>query len=372
METIKKLVYILDEMITREESLEMLQREKSLEKETKEKIETIEEKKEERNTFTYPKILSLSNLQKTLEMNDKYKPKKELYYGTVKLHGTHADIEYLSTGETIYHSRNRIITKEDDNHGFVAFCASEQTCTDSLFSQIISTTMQLFPTTLIERIIVSGEFCGQGIQKYVAIKDIPPTFVIFDIYINNVQCDMMQYKKIQDNNNKIYNITQFTMYAIVLQDICRLSDTEKKIMNQYLCEVGTQCPVARHFLLSGFGEGIVWKSKESNTTFKTKTKEYVDATNVSVKSMSHVIDVIPEDMLRSVTGERLENMMHKMKEMKMEIKIQNIKHYIRFVLDDIHAEEKIDFAINAKHTKQTIHLITNYYKDYCKSHIVSM
>ena len=381
---------------TMEESLEMPKIEEALEKKTMEeslempkieeaqempkieeslempKIEESLEKKEQIKTFTYSKILSLSNFQKSQEMNTNYIPKKELYYGTVKIHGTHADIEFLSTGETRYHSKHRIITKEDDNHGFVAFCTSEPLCIDFLFSQIISTTRQLSPTTLIERIIISGEFCGQGIQQFVAVKDLPPTFVIFDIHINNVPCNMMEYKKIQDNKNRIYNITQFTIYALVIQDICNLSTPEKKIIDQYLCEVGTQCPVARHFSLTGFGEGIVWKSKESNTTFKIKTKEYVDATNVSVKSLSPVMDSIPENLLLLVSGERLENMMHKMKEMKMEIKIQNIKQYIQLVLDDIHTEESIDIVTNIKNTKQMMQIIANYYKDYCKSHNVSM
>ena len=93
--------------------------------------------------------------------------------GTVKLHGTNASRSINQDGEQWSGSRSKIITPESDNAGFATFCHSKNSVFERLF--------ELIPFNGYDYITIFGEWCGQGIQKGVAIAELPKMFVVFDI-----------------------------------------------------------------------------------------------------------------------------------------------------------------------------------------------
>lgn len=97
------------------------------------------------------------------------------FIGTTKLHGTHADwVIDLKTGSYVFQSREREISIESDNAGFAMW--GERNI-DTLKDMIAS--MHLDDD--VEKVMVSGEWCGSSIQKGVALNQLPKMFVIYNV-----------------------------------------------------------------------------------------------------------------------------------------------------------------------------------------------
>ena len=114
-------------------------------------------------------------------------PKSFTLEGTVKLHGTHADVVFRKnvqngTWEMWCESRNRVLTVEQDNCGFANFIHSIPVeVMQQLLQSILDVHKKQDETTEVHEVIVAGEFCGENIQKLVALVKLPKMFVVFDI-----------------------------------------------------------------------------------------------------------------------------------------------------------------------------------------------
>ena len=148
----------------------------------------------------YPKIGKLSDVIYRLRKFDK---NLVTLSGTIKLHGTHADM-VVKGDEIQFQSRNRMdLTLENDNIDFVKFAQPLKSEILALRDLYITRYQSLNPgTTLLPEmpLIIAGEWCGSGIQKKVAITKLPKHFVIVSVQVNGAWILDMDYKDIANES----------------------------------------------------------------------------------------------------------------------------------------------------------------------------
>lgn len=136
-----------------------------------------------RDGFTFVKwtsIQQLPNIRLGLE-KDKERLGEDFVYPSVqykakvKLDGTNAGVQLLADGRFVAQSRSRLLTPSDDNYQFASWVSENE----EYFRQLAQS---LGPA------IVFGEWCGQGIQKKVAISSIGRRiFAVFAIQYGDHQ-----------------------------------------------------------------------------------------------------------------------------------------------------------------------------------------
>ena len=89
------------------------------------------------------------------------------FVGSVKLHGTNASIVFPATDPFYVQSRSQIITPENDNAGFAKYVQEHQRRFELLAKDLENSAPGA------DGFVVYGEWCGQGIQKGVAISQTP-------------------------------------------------------------------------------------------------------------------------------------------------------------------------------------------------------
>lgn len=90
------------------------------------------------------------------------------YRGKIKLHGTNAGIHITPLGDVYAQSRNHVITSDKDNAGFATWVEENKEYFASL--------------SLLDNVVVYGEWCGKGIMKNVAISELErKVFCVFAI-----------------------------------------------------------------------------------------------------------------------------------------------------------------------------------------------
>ncbi|KAF7192197.1 hypothetical protein HII31_06583 [Pseudocercospora fuligena] len=208
-------------------------------------------------------------------------PKAFPFIGTVKLHGTHADVLQDENGRILCQSRNRLITPENDNCGFAKFVARNVDTITELFSRVSDrfTEMNLregsLPTT--KMIMLSGEWIGQGIQKGVAISQLKPAFVIFGIKSFDDRWEKIQhYANIECPGSRIYNICRGGIWHANVSTEDNGAEFETLAM-RYTDQIAAACPFGKLFGVTGEGEGLVWTPSVTSTIpnkeeFWVKTK----------------------------------------------------------------------------------------------------
>ncbi|KAJ3127866.1 hypothetical protein HK098_005642 [Nowakowskiella sp. JEL0407] len=301
-------------------------------------------------------------------------PKKFNLRGTVKLHGTHADIicQYNSETETwtqYYQSRNRILSLEKDNCGYVAFMnAIPSTSCIKLYEMIKETYnkhgVERFGP--LETIMIAGEFCGENIQKSVALMKLKKMFVIFAIRVNDAWQDFRDYYHIAMEENDIYNISRGGTFHLVLD----MTDTEKIVdeLQAITNEVERECPFAKTFGVSGIGEGVVWTVEElSGSTrhqFKVKGDEHANSkVKTLTKKSPEVLEALKNtrEFVKNVTLEpRLQQGLDYLREMNLKRNMKNLGVYIKWVTEDILKEEMSsmeELGINPKNIGKDVALI---------------
>jgi hypothetical protein len=159
------------------------------------------------------------------------------FTGTIKLHGTNAAIAYQQNIDHWHQSRNRVITRINDNAGFSQHMNS---LAENFFTE------HVLPHCPIIRehyernstIVIYGEWCGDDIQgkTNVAIRRLAKMFVIFKIKIINESqvsnshgvstqdrykdnphefwLDPKEWTNIKWHERSIYNIYDFPTYDI--------------------------------------------------------------------------------------------------------------------------------------------------------------
>lgn len=269
-------------------------------------------------------------------------PAKRKYRGTIKLHGTNAGVTMKCSQESmdmVFQSRNRILALGDDNAGFVAHF-SEPANEFALQMTMLEIGHNNDIDTYAHDITVFGEWCGQGIQKGVAISELPKMFVIFAAYANGRWLDpscMAQPKA------SIYCVNSFPTWEIEI-DFARpeIAQNEMVAITE---DVERCCPFGKMFGVEGVGEGVVWSpadgDQSSDFWFKVKGEKHSSSKVAKLAAVDvEVVRAKDELVQKLVTESRLEQMLKvHVEENKLTLEMRDIGSFLRSVIGDIAKEE---------------------------------
>lgn len=248
------------------------------------------------------------------------------FTGTVKLHGTNAAIVKYADGSIRFQSRERELSLDSDNAGFMArFNAVD-------FSPLFSK----FEFT--ESCAIYGEWCGGNIQQKVALSQLEKMFVIFAVKADD------KYIQLNDNihlpSAGIYNILNFPTFSVDI-DFNSPETVQNKLV-EITESVEAECPFAKVFGVSGIGEGVVYSAFWNNEylTFKVKGEKHQSS---KIKKLATVdtekMESVAAFVDYAVTESRLDQGFTKLREMGFEISEKSMGEYLRWLMTDIVKEE---------------------------------
>jgi len=277
---------------------------------------------------------------------------KILYRGTVKLHGTNSSIIFDVSSETVtFQSRERTLSLTSDNGGFMLGMSrpDRQAHILKIFQTLKSQYLQA------KHIGIYGEWFGNGIQRGVAVTEVPKSFGIFAIKIiteseevPNFWLDIEPLQSlISEPDLNIYSIQDFGVYDIEI-DFEKPEYAQNQII-KLTEEVEADCPAGQYFKTENrTGEGIVWRPHPSEVTwqsskyaFKSKGEKH----SVSkVKTLAPIdieaIESIREFVEYAVTENRMEQMLQKIqRELNLPFEMSSLGEFIRNVYNDVLKEE---------------------------------
>ena len=156
-------------------------------------------------------------------------------------------------------------------------------------------------------IVVYGEWCGGSIQKGVALNQLDKRWLVFGLKFmgegGSEWEDTSVLKLFDFPLLSIYNINTFGKYEIDI-DFSNPSLAQNKMI-ELVDAVEKECPIGKHFGVSGVGEGIVFKY--GTHTFKVKGEKHSIS---KVKTLAPVdtekLNSITEFVEYAVTENRLE------------------------------------------------------------------
>lgn len=269
------------------------------------------------------------------------------YRGTVKLHGTNAGIVFdLASGAFTYQSRERALSLTQDNAGFMLAMMANTSEIGGLCYLIAA--MNKSDDFAASQVAIFGEWCGRGIQKGVAITQLPKLYAIFAVRLLAVDgtskwIDIASIRDLELPELRIFNILRFGSWEIDV-DFSRpeLAQNELAALTE---QVEAACPAGKHFGVEGVGEGIVWQSitpgwLSSDYWFKVKGEKH-SATKVKTLAPVDVeaVAAIHEFVDRTVTESRLEQGLSWLTENGKPQEITSMGDYLRWVYNDIIKEE---------------------------------
>jgi len=266
------------------------------------------------------------------------------FKGTVKLHGTNASIIF-GDDEYTFQSKNRKLSIHNDNAGFMNYMLKD------VGVQKLNNLHEKLTDTLLpkqyEKLAVFGEWCGEGIAKGVGINKLPKMFVIFNVCgINGEDKEWIphtEWKHIEMPTDQIFNIHRFQTYTIEVD--FNKPQMIQNILRDHTEEVEKECPVAKHFGVSGIGEGIVWTCTHpdfsgSDFWFKVKGEKH-SASKVKVLAEVDIekMKTVDDFMDKVVTENRLQQGIDYLNEMGLELTEKSTGTFLSWMFKDIMKEE---------------------------------
>lgn len=284
------------------------------------------------------------------------------FVGTVKIHGTNAAVvhHYGGEGKTWCQSRNKIINTEykQDNMDFAKYATSPEQ--EKLFSHIFSDAKSFLKKNE-DRVAIYGEWCGEAIQKGVAISELSRRFVVFAIaaYDQEDKCRWLNSDEMQQLINPHRGKTEFNALPIYTKEDFHSEEItidfsrEESLaqasarFEEITQRVEKQCPVAAGFGVKGIGEGMVWtctdgaESPFHNLSFKTKGALHRETTGGS----SAPVDIAKYEnadrfIACAVNENRLNSAIDKLAERKIAITENNVMKFTNILISDVFREER--------------------------------
>lgn len=241
------------------------------------------------------------------------------YLGTTKLHGTNGSIVLHEDGTVSFHSKNNLLgyvkngkfTLLSDNSEF-AQSMSRRMGSVSVILKNVETLVENTYGDLCYPIKISGEWCGQGIQKGVGISYLSKkSFFIFGIKVGET-CQQSKQGWLpaytteclttnDTHYDGIYSVMDFPTERVEID--FNSPEFVQNTLVKYTEGVEECCPVAKQLKLKDaegnltlLGEGLVWTPIDpsycwdSGTWFKTKGKKH------SVSKTKSVVSICPEKL----------------------------------------------------------------------------
>ncbi len=210
------------------------------------------------------------------------------YRGTIKAHGTNASFVYdMDTDAFTFQSRERVLSLERDNAGFMLYMKAREDVLRSIVDKYLGVFDKLDADVNISefaKIAVYGEWCGGSIQKGVALAQLPKMFLIFGVkLIRDVEGDDFWIPTdvtIESPDDSIYSSLRFETFEKTI-DFSNVEEVAR-VQNEMVditARVEAECPIGKHFGVSGVGEGVVWSCqtegwRSSKFTFKVKGEKH--------------------------------------------------------------------------------------------------
>ncbi len=254
--------------------------------------------------------------------------------GTVKLHGTNAGVS-LVDGELRVFSRSRQIDVNEDNAGFAQHVANNEDAFRSLFERFD------------DEVMIRGEWCGPGIMKGTGINQLPEKlFVIFAVARSEGEdrewLDIHGLDDLEAPEARVFNIAEFDTYEIDI-DFANPAEAAAEL-ERITNEVEAECPVARHFGVSGVGEGVVWalegdEFEGSQFWFKVKGEKHKISKTKVVEVDPETAANVAEFVDMTVSDQRLQQGLEVLKQEGVELDRSSTGAFIKWVVQDVLKEE---------------------------------
>ena len=210
-----------------------------------------------------------------------------IFNGTVKVHGTNASVAFNAQDGIWYQSRKNVITPQKDNAGFAFFAETNK----EHFMRIIHDVAAEHDIDMHKNTItVYGEWAGKGIQKNVAVSELDKTFYLFGIKVSPFDTEVSAYWVNHGTYDQpsvgIYNIEGFETFSVEVD--LNNPKMAQNTFHELTEKVEQECPVGKHFGVSGIGEGIVWTAEYKGDSYRFKTKGDKHAGKSKVKTIKKV------------------------------------------------------------------------------------
>jgi hypothetical protein len=280
------------------------------------------------------------------------------YRGTVKLHGTNAGIVRRFNGADPvfqYQSKERILTLEQDNAGFMLAMMGKESALVQLFSQIEARFEHGESKSVFDTITVFGEWAGGNIQKGVALNGLPKFFAYFAVRVGEGEdakwFDIERFADIEFREEGLFNILTFGKWETDI-DFERPLEVQNKL-GELTLEVEKQCPAGKHFGQDGIGEGIVWtcvtpgwwssdfwmKIKgEKHSVSKVKTLAAVDTE--AVRAVADFVESVVTE------GRLVQGAQNLVREQGKPFEMSSMGDFIKWVYGDVMKEETDTIVAN--------------------------
>jgi hypothetical protein len=277
------------------------------------------------------------------------------FIGTVKLHGTHADILVYSDGRIVFQSRNITgLSVEKDNQGFAATMSNRREAVIQLRDSYLARWRELNPGATTEEdlpVLIAGEWIGKNIQKDVAIAQLSRRFVVVSININGQWQKDEEYSDISLPTHDIYNASRAGLFRTTLYP----EDYERTVsaIEQMTEEVAAHCPFAATFGTTGLGEGIVWKplhpqyNADPSLWFKSKGGKFKPKffrppkQTVGTGTLEERRKAAATTVTAWCSQQRLEQGWDVLREKGIERDVKALGDFLKWIQRDILDEEKI-------------------------------
>jgi hypothetical protein len=311
----------------------------------------------EPNSTLYPKITNhIADVVKTLRRlnGDAANPTNKMLLfpipitGTVKLHGTHADVVVYVDNRIVFQSRNITgLSVEKDNQGFAEAMSEKSPALLCLRDSCVKRWRQMKPEQPLDEslpIILAGEWIGTKIQKDVAIAQLSRRFVIVSLNINGQWQKDSDFYDISLPDHNIYNIARAgTFHATLYPDDIDRTIVEVGTVAE---EVAAHCPFAATFGVNGEGEGVVWKldlqqyNANPELWVKTKGGKFKPRAFRPPKTVSSAEASCRAAADAWCSTQRLEQAWDVLREKGVERENAGLDTFLRWVQEDIVVEEK--------------------------------
>lgn len=218
---------------------------------------------------------------------------KVAYRSKVKLHGSNCAVQIRMDGSVICQSRTSILTPEDDYAGFAKCVKSNE---DAWRKTVAVPTLWDDKPDHYLNVIFYGEWIGPGIQKGVAVSEIPKkSFAIFAMrFLDKDGLPIEDNLVTEPDRIKMYNVQDIPdtyvlpWYSEPLEIDWAAADdqldAEVALINQWVMNVEANDPwVEEVFGIKGTGEGLVFYPVSKphlghenfvNLTFKAKGEKH--------------------------------------------------------------------------------------------------
>ncbi|KAI4152379.1 MAG: hypothetical protein L6R39_001831 [Caloplaca ligustica] len=306
----------------------------------------------EKPSTLYPKIGQFSDFIYRLK---KAAPETTVVpiVGNVKLHGTHADWVITNDDAIRVQSRNVLeLSDGSDSYGLFAFTSPIHTAIIRLRDDITHKYRQLNPTVPIDPelpVIISGEWCGKGIQKGVAVSELERHFVIISIRVNDAWVDENEYADIHDEANGIYHISKAGRYHLDYD--LEAPESSERAIRGWVDDIEKSCPYGAVHGVHGPGEGIVWKPvrylHDPEMWFKSKAESHTVSNTSKLSKASVASDNRQREnnfAKAALTERRLQQAWDYLKEMGITRDKAATGRFLSWVTNDVLVEEEREMA----------------------------